>query len=744
MAHSRENEIDFFESATNWCNRAKVIEYLENFEWNVEYAINAYFSSVHIQEPSESVDVDAKRSTKGSLESATLNETEEDSRKHSTLNESLTNDQSQSTASSPSQQLYNSMHQTATISPSERISFNEHCNHIVSNANGTSSLFPKIYELDHNKQQLLQYINTNTIAIYADYTASGRGLIFIEHYMLTYVWPFYANTHSENNTFALQTTRFRESARSIIKKCLNATDDDVVIFTGSAAINKFVDILQLRTDEIRNHTVVFVSASEHHSNILPWKETGVQFVRIPNNEQGLLDQNVLEENLIYYRDLTKKSIICTFNAGSNVTGILADVNRISELVHDYGGCIFWDYAAAAPYVHIDMNPSEKAAKDAVFISTHKFIGGPGTPGLLIAKKKLFENPVPTGCGGGTVNFVTRTATEYAKDIEVREEGGTPNILGSIRAGLVFHLKQSIGHELIEGCETELVHKFSQRFQNHPTLFILGPLDVSRLAIFSFLIYVPSIGKYLHHNFICSLLNDLFGIQVRSGCSCAGPYVLDLLNIDDEQINMYSKFYTEDLDQRFDKDNDPIPYNALMKPGFTRFNLSYFASDEEVNYILDAIEFIASFAWRFLPLYQYNQETAVWRPRHLSMENHSNASHSLTAIDYQNGTMEQINVLNSKPQNIDHQIPLVNLSLSSSDDPFEQAKAISKNMPQYVYENIDFRTDTPLNIPKKYNDFIWFVTPKEIMIKLMAEFECLQQKDRAAVPFQPRYTTTRFV
>ncbi|CAF3622165.1 unnamed protein product [Rotaria socialis] len=697
------------------------------------YAINSYFSSVHIPEPSESVNVDAKRSTKGSLESKTLNETEEDSRKHSTLNEPLINCQSQLTASPPSQKLYNSMHQASTINPSERISFSEHCSHIVSNVDGTSSLFSKIYELDHT--------------VYADYTASGRGLIFIEHYMLTYVWPFYANTHSENNAFALQTTRFRESARSIIKKCLNVTDDDVVIFTGSgstAAINKFVDILQLRTDEIRNRTVVFVSTSEHHSNILPWKETGVQFVRIPNNEKGLLDQNVLKENLIYYRDLTKKSIICIFNAGSNVTGVLADVDRISELVHEHGGYIFWDYAAAAPYVHIDMNPSEKAAKDAVFISTHKFIGGPGTPGLLIAKKKLFENPVPTGCGGGTVNFVTRTATEYAKDIETREEGGTPSILGSIRAGLVFHLKQSIGHELIEGRETELVHKFFQRFQNHPTLFILGPPDVSRLAIFSFLIYVPSVDKYLHHNFICSLLNDLFGIQVRSGGSCAEPYVLDLLNIDDEQINMYSKFYTEDLDQRFDKDNDPIPYNALMKPGFTRFNLPYFASDDEVNYILGAIEFVASFAWRFLPLYQYNQETAVWRPRHLPVENRSNASHSLAAVDYQNGTMEQINFLNNKPQNIDHQIPLANLSSSSSDDPFEQAKAISKNMPQYVYENIDFRTDTQLNIPKKYEHFIWFVTPKEIMIKLMVEFECLQQKDRLAVPFQHRYRSIQIV
>ncbi|CAF5148685.1 unnamed protein product, partial [Rotaria sp. Silwood1] len=285
----------------------------------------------------------------------------------------------------------------------------------------------------------------------------------------------------ENNAFAAQTTRFRESARSLIKQCVNATDDDVIIFTGSgstAAINKLVDILQLRDDKIRNRFVVF-------------------FVRIPNNKQGHLDQNILKEQLIHYRDEARKSIICTFSAASNVTGIQADVNHISELVHDYGGWILWDYAAAAPYVHIDMNPSIKAAKDAVFISTHKFVGGPGTPGLLIAKKQLFSNRVPTDCGGGTVNFVTRIATEYIKDIETREEGGTPNILGSIRAGLVFHLKQSVGQELIDTREVELVKKFFQRFQNHSTLFILGPLDVSRLAIFAFLIYVPSIGKYLH-------------------------------------------------------------------------------------------------------------------------------------------------------------------------------------------------------------------------------------------------------
>ncbi|CAF3897335.1 unnamed protein product, partial [Rotaria sp. Silwood1] len=281
-------------------------------------------------------------------------------------------------------------------------------------------------------------------------------------------------------------------------------------------------------------------------------------------------------------------------------------------------------------------------------------------------------------------------------------------------------------------------KFFQRFQNHSTLFILGPLDVSRLAIFAFLIYVPSIGKYLHHNFICSLLNDLFGIQVRSGCSCAGPYVLDLLEIDDEKAEIFTKFITEDSEHRLDKDNDEIPHNALMKPGFTRFNLSYFSNDEEINYILDAVEFLANDGWRFLPLYTYNQENAVWRPRHLSMENHSNAYHSLQMINYQNGTMEQINSVNNTLQNIDHRLPLVNLSLPLTDDPFDQAKSISKKMPKHVFENIDFRTDVPLNIPKKYQDFIWFVTPKEVMLKLLVEFDREEQQGCIQVPFKPRY------
>jgi selenocysteine lyase/cysteine desulfurase len=229
--------------------------------------------------------------------------------------------------------------------------------------------------------------------------------------------------------------------------------------------------------------------------------------------------------LNYYHNEVKKHIICTFNAASNVTGIRTDVDSISTLVHKYDGWIFWDYAAAAPYLEINMNSSTTSFKDAVFISTHKFIGGPGAPGILIAKKNLFTNKIPNNCGGGTVNFVTRTQIEYIKDIETREEGGTPDILGSIRAGLVFHLKESVGHHFIESREDELVKKFFQHFKNHKTLRVLGSSSVSRLAIFSFLIYVPQFKKFLHHHFICVLLNDLFGIQIRSGCSCAGPYVL---------------------------------------------------------------------------------------------------------------------------------------------------------------------------------------------------------------------------
>ena len=288
-----------------------------------------------------------------------------------------------------------------------------------------------------------------------------------------------------------------------------------------------------------------------------------KMVRIPTTQHGILDQADLRTKLEHYVKLNKR-IICSLNAASNISGILTDVDAVSTLVHTYGGLIFWDYATAAPYVPIDMNPSPMGYKDAIFISTHKFIGGPGTSGefsctnrsshpptwcssqgILIAKKDLFSLKAPRACGGGTVNFVTRTCREYNHDIEIREEGGTPDIIGCIRAGLVFQLKDSIDMDYMQARENELVKRFYRRFKKVDTLILLGSTTAVRLPIFSFIVYVPGVCKYLHHNFICLLLNDLFGIQVRSGCACAGPYALDLLNVDDAKTDIYCMFMTED-------------------------------------------------------------------------------------------------------------------------------------------------------------------------------------------------------
>jgi selenocysteine lyase/cysteine desulfurase len=382
---------------------------------------------------------------------------------------------------------------------------------------------------------------------YADYTASGRALSFIEDFIRDAVLPRYANTHTESSGTGLQTTRLREDARAIIHRAVGADADYIVIFAGSGctgAIDKLIGILGIRIPsqlQDRHHLtdvvppderpVVFIGPFEHHSNELPWRESIADVVVIPEDADGHIDTAVLERELVRYAARPLK--IGSFSAASNVTGILSDTTLIASLLHAHGALSFWDFAAAGPYVELQVTatPGDPAAyKDAMFLSPHKFIGGPSTPGVLVVRRELLRNRVPDVPGGGTVEYVNPAEHRYLHDPIQREEGGTPAIVEAIRAGLVFQLKQAVGVEVIRAQEDTFLRRAIGAWHVEPAIGLLGNPDAERLSIVSFLVRAPS-GRYLHHNFIVALLNDLFGLQARGGCSCAGPYGHRLLGID---------------------------------------------------------------------------------------------------------------------------------------------------------------------------------------------------------------------
>jgi len=291
---------------------------------------------------------------------------------------------------------------------------------------------------------------------------------------------------------------------------------------------------------------------------------------------------------------------------------------------------FWDYASAGPYVKIDMNeiddtPEGKLKyKDAVFLSPHKFIGGPGTPGVLIAKKHLFTNSIPVVPGGGTVDYVaSKTKYEYSDDIETREEGGTPAIVESIRAGLVFQLKDAVGIRLIQEKEEEHLSKAFSIWKKNQNIQILGNTDAWRLAIISFLIKKEN--RLLHYNFVVALLNDLFGIQSRGGCSCAGPYGTKLLNISSQRIDeIISKLHEGKIG---------------LKPGWIRLNFNYFISATTRDYLIEAVNFIAENGWVFLPLYKFDIKTSLWSINTNAWKHSVEDKPSLFNITYENGFFE---------------------------------------------------------------------------------------------------------
>jgi len=452
---------------------------------------------------------------------------------------------------------------------------------------------------------------------YADYTASGRALDFLEDFIRDEVLPRYANTHTESSGTGLQTTRLREDARRLIRNAVGGTDEHVVLFAGSGttgAIDRMIGVLNIRIpadlderyhlrDRIppQRRPVVLIGPFEHHSNEVSWRETIADVVVIPEDANGHIDIDRLEAELVRHRERPLK--IGSFSAASNVTGIVTNTCRIADVLHRHGALSFWDFAAAAPYVDIEMVPDcpdhPLAHKDAIFLSPHKFIGGPGTPGVLVARRELFRNRVPVVPGGGTVSYVNPSDHRYLTDPEHREEGGTPAIVESIRAGLVFQLKGAVGTDVIRAYEEHFLRHAVESWLTNPSIEILGNLDAERLSIISFVIRRPG-GQYLHHNFVVALLNDLFGIQSRGGCSCAGPYGHRLLGIDIERSREFERAISSGCEG--------------IKPGWVRANFNYFISAAVLEYVVAAVHLVATDGWRLLEDYAFDPDTGLWRHR----------------------------------------------------------------------------------------------------------------------------------
>jgi selenocysteine lyase/cysteine desulfurase len=477
--------------------------------------------------------------------------------------------------------------------------------------------------MDADRDDVLAWVRANEVGrsaavdtpfgrrllFYADQTASGRFLGMVERW-LARVRPYYANSHTVISTTGAMMTRLREEARAIVRRAVNAGRDDVVLFVGSGAtacVNKLVGLLGLvrpaeewtgfRPESLgRRRPVVLVGPYEHHSNELPWAESIAEVWPVAESARGDVDLADLEAKLVAAAD--RPLVIGSFSAASNVTGILTDVPAIARACHRRGALAFFDYAAAAPYVPIDMHPEDPDARvDALFVSTHKFAGGPQASGVLVASRRCFRRDVPERPGGGTVDYVSyfgKHDVDYSRRLEEREEGGTPAIIGDVRAGAAFLVRELMGPERLRAHETALARAAVERLARHPRIRVLGPTDLPRLAIVSFTV------DGLHHDFVATLLDHLFGIQNRAGCACAGPYGHRLLDVTAERSHAFRR---------------QILRGVLgIKPGWTRVTLPVYATPEDIEYLLGAIEFVADHGDAFLPLYELGWRDGAWTHR----------------------------------------------------------------------------------------------------------------------------------
>ena len=431
--------------------------------------------------------------------------------------------------------------------------------------------------------------------VYADYVASGRALRQVEDFVTTQVLPFYANSHTEASYCGSYVTRMRREARSEIARVVGATQDDAVIFTGSGATAGLNRLVSLMGIEEADQPVVFIGPYEHHSNILPWRESKAKVVEIPEAAEGGVDMDALHQALKEHANSDLK--IGSFSAASNVTGIITDPDPICRLLHAHDALAIWDYAGAGPYLSIDMGANGAERKDAVVVSPHKFPGGPGSTGVLIVNKSVVRRNCPSWPGGGTVSFVSPWSHEYSEDLAAREEAGTPNVVGDIRAALVFLVKEAVGQAEIEAKEEHFAAMARTGWADNPNLTLLGHETASRLPIFSFLVTGNS-GAPVHQQLFTRMLSDIYGIQARGGCACAGPYAHRLLDIDHQAS-----------DELF---ADLKAGKEMRKPGWVRLNFSYLMSDETAQYIIDSVNELSANAEELASRYCVDQSTARFK------------------------------------------------------------------------------------------------------------------------------------
>jgi selenocysteine lyase/cysteine desulfurase len=465
---------------------------------------------------------------------------------------------------------------------------------------------------------------------YADHTASGRAVGFIEDHMRR-LMETYGNTHTEDDATGIITSEHLRWAELAIKRFVNAGPKHKIITVGAgttAAVHQLQQILGIyippagkdffrgllndyfppRERESfkewvsRKRPVVFVGPFEHHSNEVSWRECFAEVVETELTARGFLDLDDLTRKLELPQFAGRRKI-GAFSAASNVTGVKTPVHEVARILHLHDALALFDFAAAAPYERIDCNLDEESSFDALYFSPHKLLGGPGSAGILIIHERIYRSDLPPTIGaGGTVEFVNFDGQSYIPDIEAREKAGTPGILQTIRAALALELKEKLGLKRIAAREADLVRMAHQMLAGHPGIELMGDVDLEhRLPIFSFTVKVGS--SWLHPRFVTVLLNDLFGIQSRAGCSCAAPYGHRLLGIDELKSRKFEATIMRG--------------NVGLKPGWTRINFHFLHTDAEAFFICRAVRFIADHGVAFLPLYGFDIHTGAWKHREFS-------------------------------------------------------------------------------------------------------------------------------